>query len=477
MFQTALNRLRVVRFRYLGFGFFWAVSFTLLSGFADIRSSSSYTLYSFAEQWFIAIVPFAGALVYRHRMCRLPRFCVPAAGGFLALSVFLFAAFAFFDIDSVLLPLVAALCVGIASGLFFLQWQVFYASAGQSLAAICIPASAVFSVIIHLLIGCISWVPALLAVLGVLLPVLAVWSLARSLSEVEYYEALPFRGAVVRKTFSELWKPVFCVAALGFIWHLISAVVNTTQDTPVFFSLGGFAVAALLIGLLELFFPRGFDILRIYQILFPVIAGVLLVATFMGGALNSALVGILMFGFEIMNLLLLMVVATYPSRNGLSPLLVYGICVVPTFVAMALGTLVGHALSPLAAKDFTYFIGVLFACVYVLSMVLLLIFHSRRPAASSAVSSETSAAAEGDAAGEGALDYDQRALALAEGYGISPREVEVMLLLIHGHSISSISRRLFISENTTRGHTKAIYRKLEVHSRQDLINLIDPVGE
>ncbi len=478
MFQIALNRLRAVHFQYLGFGFFWAVSFTVLSGFIPIRSTPSYALYSFAQQWLIGVIPLLGACVYRDRMCSLPRFCVPAAGLFLSASVFLFAAFAFMGVDVVVLPLLAALCAGIASGLFFLQWQVFYASTGESLAAICIPTSAVLSVAIHLLMGRIPWIPVTLVILGVILPVLAVWSLAHSLAEIEHYEAVPFTGVVVRTTISELWKPVFCVAALGFVWHLVAAVVTTSQSGLVSFSLGGFAIAALLIVLLELFFPRGFDVLRIYQILFPLIAGVLLIATFMGGALNSALVGVLMFGFEVMNLLLLMVVASYPSRKGLSPMLVYGICVVPTFISMALGTMVGQALGPLAAQDFTYFIGVLFACVYALSMVLLLISHTRQQSLISEAASTSSRASEdGVALDEDAPDYDDRALDLAGKKGLSPREVEVMVLLARGHSIASISRRLFISENTTRGHTKAIYRKLDVHSRQGLIDLVDPVGK
>lgn len=42
-----------------------------------------------------------------------------------------------------------------------------------------------------------------------------------------------------------------------------------------------------------------------------------------------------------------------------------------------------------------------------------------------------------------------------------------------GHTVSAIAGKLFISENTTRGHAKNIYKKLDIHSRQELVDLDD----
>ena len=63
--------------------------------------------------------------------------------------------------------------------------------------------------------------------------------------------------------------------------------------------------------------------------------------------------------------------------------------------------------------------------------------------------------------------------AYLEERGLSPRETEVAELLMKGHSVSAIAGKLFISENTTRGHAKSIYKKLAVHSRQELVDLGD----
>ncbi len=55
----------------------------------------------------------------------------------------------------------------------------------------------------------------------------------------------------------------------------------------------------------------------------------------------------------------------------------------------------------------------------------------------------------------------------------SPREREVVALVLRGNNVPAIARKLYISENTARDHMKSIYRKADVHSRQELIDLFD----
>ena len=65
---------------------------------------------------------------------------------------------------------------------------------------------------------------------------------------------------------------------------------------------------------------------------------------------------------------------------------------------------------------------------------------------------------------------------VSEEADLSARELEVIALLLKGNTTAAISRKFFISENTTRGHMKRIYRKLDVHSRQELVDLIEEGG-
>lgn len=69
--------------------------------------------------------------------------------------------------------------------------------------------------------------------------------------------------------------------------------------------------------------------------------------------------------------------------------------------------------------------------------------------------------------------FRMRVQQLASEYGLTEREHEVFMLLAHGRGSQSISDALTISLYTTRAHTRNIYAKLGVHSRQELIDMVD----
>lgn len=66
----------------------------------------------------------------------------------------------------------------------------------------------------------------------------------------------------------------------------------------------------------------------------------------------------------------------------------------------------------------------------------------------------------------------QRVALLAREHKLTPRENEVFGLLAHGRSIPYVRDALIISRDTAATHAKHIYAKLDVHSRQELIDLV-----
>lgn len=81
-----------------------------------------------------------------------------------------------------------------------------------------------------------------------------------------------------------------------------------------------------------------------------------------------------------------------------------------------------------------------------------------------------------DAVASGAasmLDAIQEQCAyVGKKYGLSRREQEVLVELVRGKTIASIADELTVSENTIKAHTKGIYRKLEVHTREELLGRV-----
>lgn len=62
---------------------------------------------------------------------------------------------------------------------------------------------------------------------------------------------------------------------------------------------------------------------------------------------------------------------------------------------------------------------------------------------------------------------------LSQTYCLTEREADVLLLLARGYSQHGISARLDVSDNTVRTHLRNLYRKLQIHSRQEAIELVE----
>ena len=62
---------------------------------------------------------------------------------------------------------------------------------------------------------------------------------------------------------------------------------------------------------------------------------------------------------------------------------------------------------------------------------------------------------------------------IASYYGLTRREAEVLPYLARGRSAKVIAEALFVSERTVRTHTRRIREKTALHSKQDLIDLIE----
>jgi DNA-binding CsgD family transcriptional regulator len=62
---------------------------------------------------------------------------------------------------------------------------------------------------------------------------------------------------------------------------------------------------------------------------------------------------------------------------------------------------------------------------------------------------------------------------MADDRNLTQREIEVALLIATGRSKAVIAKKLFVSENTVRTHAKNAYAKLGVHSKQQLMDVLE----
>ncbi len=69
--------------------------------------------------------------------------------------------------------------------------------------------------------------------------------------------------------------------------------------------------------------------------------------------------------------------------------------------------------------------------------------------------------------------FDFACASLAEKYRLTPREAEVFALIAKGYSRAYISERLVLSKETVKSYANKMYAKVGVHTRQDIIELVD----
>lgn len=131
-------------------------------------------------------------------------------------------------------------------------------------------------------------------------------------------------------------------------------------------------------------------------------------------------------------------------------------------LGMALG---GSLILPFgSAESLAYGYG--FALVVFLAMLLLVVgmVYLGRSAFS-----KTDHLQERDPAGK----WEQACEKIGRECDLSPREMEIMTLVAKGRNAEYIGERLFIAPSTAKTHTYRIYQKLQVHSQQELIDMVE----
>lgn len=191
------------------------------------------------------------------------------------------------------------------------------------------------------------------------------------------------------------------------------------------------------------------------------LAGLFLVALRVahGNPLEPLSRGVVIAGRSCMGLLLWIMLVTEAARRPQSAPLIFGLCYT---CVEASASLLSYLLIPAVAQYLAVDLnGNLLTCSLATAFALVVItyaflYSSRRATASPM------------AVAESAPRYDE----LAHKHGLTDRERDVMRLISQGNSVRKLAEELSLSVNTVQGYCKIVYRKMNVHSRQELIDLV-----
>lgn len=287
-------------------------------------------------------------------------------------------------------------------------------------------------------------------------------------------------SAALRAAWKSYATTVWSFAALGFV----AGFSRTTSlgsgadslvillGSPMFILIAGVSTLALWRRRGRLMTP-----LRFFQAAFPFAVTGFLLFSLTGVDSGTAFACFGHFFFEVMLVVVTLHCASGGSAANHQGLLCYCLALGSSCVMACLGTAVGLAAQHWWHGDIPLFtIGVVL-CIYVLSMALALQFKDRPGKASEAPRGNGGTGVPANPEARNPEDAIARAIgawvqSAARNYNLTPREQEILALTLRGSDTPSIADHLGLSDNTVRTHKKRLYRKLQVHSKQQIIELM-----
>ncbi len=311
------------------------------------------------------------------------------------------------------------------------------------------------------------WLPLDLAMFRTI-PYLALLSLSTySLFETERRLKKHFgivadvsQGASIRPAVKELALAIVCISAFGVVWGIFSSA-SSRVDSPTELLGELFSLGRLLSGLAILPLIRIFDTMSPampYRVIYPcLIAAFAILPSYTSGfyiALSS--VAYCFFSFSSIITLYYCNKVSYDYK--VHPVVIY--CI--SFCIIYSSSNIGAALVRPMALDHMVNMSRILAFALLLIYIIILLCESKITGKQGQLLSLSPSA-----------PVSKFPVADPKEMGLTKREYDVLLLLLKGRSVPIIARQLGVSENTVRSHTKSIYRKLGLHSKQELIDAFE----
>ncbi|MCB7038412.1 response regulator transcription factor [Eggerthella sinensis] len=285
-------------------------------------------------------------------------------------------------------------------------------------------------------------------------------------------------GRIVKETRSQL----LCVMAVVFSFAFVrTTALMGLDDKDLVNQLGNALIILTSIALYVCWIARPrarqneerIDIIRLYRMSFPVIATIAVGLPLFNSTLLLGAAAVLHALFFV--ILVFTIIASFDLAKSInvSPVPVFGLFSGAAFLSIAVSTLITYFIYRSRTVDFAAVSVCALAVMYVLSMA----YAGIQKAVKKEAEAKRTASAAFDTTGASTLtdDIAERCERLAARFALTERERDVLTLLVKGHSVRGMATQLFVTENTVRTHTKNLYKKLDVHSKQDVLDLLERV--
>lgn len=440
----------------------------------------------------------------------------------------------YLEVAKIPLVALAGILLGVGSAGFAMAWQRYFSACSAAKGNLCLLVGTALAPFVYFALYAVPSAVTVYLTPLILVPVCglcAMISTRRIDFEQSQFEDVPRESPrVYAKLISDYWKPVIAIGSIGFVsgvvraWALSDASMGDTTNIA---SMVGLLAVSLLMLILWHRQPFSIDIRIVYLALFPLVAIAMVVFPFLDPGKMFYAAGFVYALFSLASVITLLQCAQIARDRGVNPAFIYGAFGSVVYLLQNAGLLFGLQSTQTADPFFgAQFVDTTIS-LFVLSLALYCLRGGVRLGYVDAAKTEGVEFVSLDRAIEGAkkhsgkirtlgiahdattplsFDYEmpqeqvagqaplaaepeknpeerepeeepqnhlrEQCLKLQEQYGLTKRETEITEMLARGNTVARIAEILVVSENTVRTHAKHIYTKLDVHKRQDIIDLI-----
>lgn len=383
--------------------------------------------------------------------------------------------------DGMLVLGISSIMTGTGSAVIFIAWIEVFSDIDGRLALVELATATCAAFVVGFVLITVPNIVADVAI--ICLPPASAFMLVRYDRTKAHTDDAP-RGVASKQTVGLFVKALLGAALFGVIEGFFDVLSGyqtyAVQDVyGTYLFVVGF-LATLVVSLIAVFLYRD-GVFYTYRLAMLLLCLGCLLTPFIGD--NNTYASALIFGGYGCFTIALCVVCIDVSRSfGIGPTRTVGLGFVALYGGEALGSLGAHALevSGVSSIDLAFLTLVAVAVLFVSHLFLFTETDLVRVGigelgvvADSPEAARGSASAKSEPSGEGGeIDPVDPCGLIVEQYGLSPREAEVLVLLVQGRTISRIQESLFISAGTVSTHIRHIYHKTGVDNRQGLIDLV-----
>lgn len=501
MIQAQEKKSTIYSFRHYGWAFFLAWVFCIFytravegfSGKSDVVLSQVDLV---GQMVFIGLPVFASIVVLAIIIVAEKRWGAPSqhkATFYLAPLLTAIATVLLFwssdDFATTALIFVAgSVFTGIGSGLLTILWGEYYAAIPQDSVEHLAPISAIIAAVLALIVSSMSgWVSILVVTT---FPLISGFCFVLSWKELEQKKGIPEGSASIASVSSQrkgsfqvlkgMWRTGLGILVACLFGSLEGSFWTKSSSGSFDFQLVLIVsiVFTALIAFASTSGPRRITIPFLYRWMCPIIVfGFVAMVVFepgLGDYLAFMILVAVRFAFC---LITQMYFARYASYGRASAVQSFGFGWLFVHIADLLGVVVYRLIKQGMAESLFTFDQVAVVCIGILIAVTMLVLNDEKSFSIGKNNWDDAQekTPQDSLEQHAAENVKERVDIVAAEYDLTPRETEVLDLLARGRSVPYIRDVLFISKGTVATHVKSIYAKTDVHSRQELIDLVDHI--